>query len=122
MIRRPFRLVMLAISLASPLARADTVFNCKGPDGHEVLQNAPCQDAALLWLKNGRPGAAPAHLPTAALPREPSLGMTTAEVRALLGAPTEVTQEEVVDGRTLVWTYDGARSYQFDSAGILVSK
>ena len=49
---------------------------------------------------------------------EPRVGMTTSEVRAVLGAPTEVTQEEVVDGRVQTWSY-GSRSLQFDTGGRL---
>ena len=49
---------------------------------------------------------------------EPRVGMTTSEVRAVLGAPTEVTQEEVVDGRVQTWSY-GSRSLQFDPGGRL---
>ena len=49
---------------------------------------------------------------------EPRVGMTTGEVRAVLGAPTEITQEEVVDGRVQTWSY-GSRSLQFDPSGRL---
>lgn len=49
---------------------------------------------------------------------EPRVGMTTNEVRAVLGAPTEITQEEVVDGRVQTWSY-GSRSLQFDPSGRL---
>ena len=44
--------------------------------------------------------------------------MTASEVRAILGAPTEITQEEVVDGRVQTWSY-GSRSLQFDPSGRL---
>ncbi|HMH19266.1 MAG TPA: hypothetical protein VK572_14090 [Burkholderiales bacterium] len=45
-------------------------------------------------------------------------GMTTREVRAVLGEPIEVTQEEVVEGRVETWSY-GASSVQFDPRGHL---
>lgn len=55
---------------------------------------------------------------TPPVPGEPRVGMTTSEVKAVLGAPTEVTQEEVVDGRVQTWSY-GSRSLQFDPGGRL---
>ena len=48
---------------------------------------------------------------------EPRIGMTTREVRAIWGEPTEVTQEEVVQGRVQTWSYGASRSLQFDHSG-----
>jgi hypothetical protein len=45
---------------------------------------------------------------------EPRLGMTQTEVKAIWGEPTEITMEEVVQGRIDTWSY-GSRSLQFDA-------
>ena len=45
---------------------------------------------------------------------EPRLGMTQTEVKAMWGEPTEITMEEVVQGRVDTWSY-GSRSLQFDA-------
>ena len=50
---------------------------------------------------------------------EPRIGMTTKEVRAIWGEPTEVTQEEVVQGRVETWSYGASRSVEFDHSGRL---
>ena len=50
---------------------------------------------------------------------EPRIGMTTKEVKAIWGEPTEVTQEEVVQGRVQTWSYGPSRSVQFDHTGRL---
>jgi hypothetical protein len=55
------------------------------------------------------------------LPSEPELGMTQQQVRAILGAPTSITQEEVVQGREVTWSY-GDRVLQFDTEGRLTKK
>ena len=66
--------------------------------------------------------ASPAGSDDAAnLPSEPELGMTQQQVRAILGAPTSITQEEVVQGREVTWSY-GDRVLQFDTEGRLTKK
>jgi len=50
---------------------------------------------------------------------EPRIGMTTKEVKAIWGEPTEVTQEEVVQGRVQTWSYGPSRSVEFDPSGRL---
>jgi hypothetical protein len=80
-----------------------------------------------------QPGQSAAHGATAAdsdsdsdelanLPSEPALGMSQRQVQAILGPPMAVTQEEVVDGRVVTWTYGDSRMLQFDTAGRLSSK
>jgi len=56
------------------------------------------------------------------LPGEPAVGMTQAQVRAILGEPTSVQQEEVVNGRLVTWNYGDSRSVQFDVTGKVISK
>lgn len=126
------RLVVVALLFGAGTSRADAVFDCAAPDGQQVLQNAPCPKGTLLWLKVGKSltGAAATSSSTAPSPSpaltaarsEPRLGMTSQQVRALLGPPAEISQEEVVDGRTDVWTYPDAHVYEFDASGVLVSK
>lgn len=56
------------------------------------------------------------------LPSEPALGMTQQQVKAILGEPTSITQEEVVQGKTVTWTYGEDRVLQFDTTGQLTKK
>ena len=70
----------------------------------------------------GPSDAAPADSdPSANAPTEPAVGMTQQQVRAILGEPTAVTQEEVVDGRQTTWNY-ADRVLQFDTSGRLMKK
>jgi uncharacterized protein DUF4124 len=153
--------VLFCLSLAAPLASAQTVFKCVEKDGTALYRNSPCpsESQSKVWLRTdpqnsnlpparasgGSPAVpdepraeapappaaasfvAPRDEPRAETPPasgatvsqgEPRVGMTTSEVRAVLGAPTEVTQEEVVDGRVQTWSY-GSRSLQFDPSGRL---
>ncbi len=57
-----------------------------------------------------------------ALPSEPALGMTQQQVRAILGEPTAITQEEVVQGKVVTWTYGDSKVLQFDPSGRLAAK
>jgi len=41
---------------------------------------------------------------------------------AILGEPTSVTQEEVVQGKQVTWTYGDSRVLQFDTSGQLTKK
>jgi hypothetical protein len=50
---------------------------------------------------------------------EPHIDMTFQEVRARWGAPTDISQEEGVQGRIDTWSYGDARSVQFDSRGLV---
>jgi hypothetical protein len=65
--------------------------------------------------------AAPGSDELANLPSEPAVGMSQQQVRAILGEPTAITQEEVVQGREVTWTY-GDRVLQFDTTGRLSKK
>src|SRR6267154_467880 len=66
--------------------------------------------------------AAPADAPAgdsdelSNLPSEPALGMSQRQVRAILGPPSAVTREEVVDGNLVTWTYGDSRVVQFDTS------
>jgi hypothetical protein len=56
------------------------------------------------------------------LPTEPEVGMTQKQVRAILGAPTAITQEEASQGIEMTWIYDDSRILQFDASGRLSKK
>jgi len=94
---------------------------------------APFNDAAGMdrpQAQNANPdgsgagsGAAAAGSNDAAnQPSEPALGMTQQQVRAILGEPTAITQEEVVQGKETIWTYGDSRVLQFDTSGVLTKK
>jgi hypothetical protein len=58
----------------------------------------------------------------ASLPSEPEMGMTPRQVQAILGEPTAITQEEVVQGKVVTWSYGDSRVVQFDTTGRLSKK
>jgi hypothetical protein len=58
----------------------------------------------------------------ASLPSEPEVGMTPRQVQAILGEPTAITQEEVVQGKVVTWSYGDSRVVQFDTTGRLSKK
>jgi len=88
-------------------------------------------DAAAADVRdaqNARPDAAAGDASSADsdalanLPSEPALGMSQPQVKAILGEPTSVTQEEVVQGKQITWTYGDSRVLQFDTSGQLTKK
>jgi hypothetical protein len=131
----------------APLASAETIFKCAGKNGTVLYRNFPCpsESESKVWVRTdaqdsktatapsptGNPVAAQSEprieTPTPpsvassplAAQGEPRIGMTTKEVRAIWGEPTEVTQEEVVQGRVQTWSYGLSRSVQFDHTGRL---
>lgn len=52
---------------------------------------------------------------------EPRIGMTAEEVRARWGDPANVYDDELVDGRVEIWSYDGSRAVHFNPRGRVVS-
>ncbi len=132
--------VLLSMLLVTPLASAETIFKCVGKNGEDVYRNFPCPSEAesKVWVRTddvqpskirsapraSAPSAATpspsAPSPTSdslATPDGPRVGMTTQEVKAIWGEPTEVTREEVVQGRVETWSYGASRSVQFDHSG-----
>jgi hypothetical protein len=119
---------------AAPSASAE-IFKCVAKDGTALYQNFPCQFDSLGWLPSGSPpaatptstpanaGQAKPNAPTvnaastvqATHPGEPRIGMTTDEVRALLGQPEEMVEDEPASGRVSTWRYADGRSVQFDN-------
>jgi len=121
-------LFVVSVLLAAPSASAD-IFKCVAKDGLPLYQNFPCHLDSLGSLpstsivtnkaalndqegKLGAPQAAnqkPTH--TGAL----SVHMTSDEVRALLGEPEEMVEDEPAEGgRISIWRYADGRSVQFD--------
>src|SRR5262245_20694977 len=100
------------------------IFKCVGKKGEALYQNFPCQFESI--------GETPTDVPdlknpptdvgglkkSPAAPVEPRIGMTTDEVRAIWGEPTNTVQEEPGDGpRFEVWSYGASRSVRFDRKG-----
>jgi hypothetical protein len=56
------------------------------------------------------------------LPSEPALGMSQQQVKAILGEPTAISREEVVQGTEVTWTYGDSHVVQFDASGRLTKK
>jgi len=90
--------------------------------------NAPASDGAVMDRAQSAKSDTSAPVSDSAaddpanLPSEPALGMTQQQVKAILGEPTSITQEEVVQGKTVTWTYGEDRVLQFDTSGQLTKK
>jgi hypothetical protein len=105
--------VLFSVLFVAPLAFAE-IFKCVGKNGEDLNQNFPCQFESM----GGMPTDAPGPKKSPAVPAEPRLGMTTEEVRAIWGEPTDTVQEEPGDGaRSEVWSYGESRSVRFDRKG-----
>jgi hypothetical protein len=128
--------IALVALLMAPAVSAE-IFKCVGKNGLDLYQNFPCQFETIGWVPN-TPSAQLTSEPIAssqadnkALAREaslngksrftqaqPRLGMTTEEVRAIWGEPTDALQEEPGQGsRYEVWSYGSSRSVRFDHKG-----
>jgi Domain of unknown function (DUF4124) len=119
--------VLFSVLFVAPLASAE-IFKCVGKSGEDLYQNFPCQFESAGGMPTGAPSQkdaapdpkklptnAPAPKKSTAVPAEPRLGMTTDEVRAIWGEPTDTVQEEPGDGpRFEVWSYGPSRSVRFD--------
>ena len=117
--------VLFSVLFVAPLASAE-VFKCVGKNGEDLYQNFPCQFESRGGMptdvrpknhpdpkKSPTDVAGPKKSP--AVPAEPRIGMTTDEVRAIWGEPTDTVQEEPGDGgRFEVWSYGASRSVRFD--------
>jgi hypothetical protein len=112
--------VLFSVLFVAPLASAE-VFKCVGKNREALYQNFPCQFESGGGMSTDTPSPkkspmdapSPKKSPTA--PAEPRVGMTTDEVRAIWGEPTNTVQEEPGDGpRFEVWSYGPSRSVRFD--------
>jgi hypothetical protein len=114
----------LAACVALP-ATASEIVKCVGKDGAITYQNFPCHQNAG-WLPSSIPGgkSPPAQVTTAHPDRSSAAagdkattlrpGMTADEVRALLGEPKEMVEDEPRGGRVFIWRYADGRVVQFD--------
>jgi hypothetical protein len=133
--------ILSFLLLVAPLASAQ-IFKCIAKDGIDLYQNFPCgiesigsmatkapSDKAGLAQsdsKQTKPNTNISPNPNASLPTsivavksaipatEPRVGMTTEEVRAMWGEPTDTLWEEPgVGARSEVWSYGNTRSVRF---------
>jgi outer membrane protein assembly factor BamE (lipoprotein component of BamABCDE complex) len=115
--------VLVVLLAFAPAAFADSIFVCKGSDGKVVYRDFPCPPEAEATtfgdLKTSDAKSAKSAKPASEQYLRP--GMSKSEVRSLLGDPTEVTQEEGVEGRVDTWSYGaGSKTLQFDATDHLV--
>jgi hypothetical protein len=117
----------------APLASAQIV-KCVAKDGTDLYQNFPCgidsigsmptngqsEKAGLAQSdsKRAKPNASPpagvAAGKSIIAQNEPRIGMTTEEVRAIWGEPTDTRWEEPGEGDLYeLWSYGDSRSVRF---------
>lgn len=126
-------LVVPSAFLAAP-AVAGEIFKCVAKDGTPLYQNFPCDIDSVGSLPSNPPVAKTPSMPGAAGQEksktdpvkvastvkstnagEPRIGMTADEVRALLGEPEEIVEDEPASGRVSIWRYADGRSVQFNN-------
>jgi uncharacterized protein DUF4124/SmpA/OmlA family protein len=116
-------LLPLALLAFGSAALAEQIYVCKGSDGKVVYRDFPCPSDAESTAY-GDPKTSDAKSVKSQKPasdQELRPGMSKNEVRSILGSPTEITQEEGVDGRVDTWSYGaGLKTLQFDAAGHLI--
>ncbi len=120
--------VLFSVLFVAPLASAE-VFKCVGKSGESLYQNFPCQFESIGSTpidtqdtqspkKSPPPVDAQSAKKLPTVPAEPRVGMTTEEVKAIWGEPTDTVQEEPGNGpRYEVWSYGESRSVHFDRRG-----
>jgi len=122
--------VLFSVLFVAPPAAAE-IFKCVGKKGEALYQNFPCQFESMGSVPTDAQGAkkspaaptqqrlgAQGQKKPPALPAEPQIGMTTEEVRAIWGEPTDTVQEEPqIGGRLEVWSYGDSRSVSFNPRG-----
>ena len=121
-------LVGVMAALFAPLAGAE-IYKCVTKNGLPLYQNFPCDvdslgswssmmaaaNASALNRADKGPAVPPATNQKRAQAGEPSVGMTSDEVTALLGEPVERIADEPAEGGPIsIWHYADGRSVQFD--------
>jgi len=108
------------------LPAAAEIFKCAGKSGVVVYQNFRCELDSLGSLPSSPTIARPSDSTQArsatlaagsdtTRATEPRVGMSTEEVRAVWGEPTDTYNEEPGGGgRSEVWVYGNDRSVRFD--------
>ena len=121
---------LFSLLFGASLASAE-VFKCVGKNGEALYQNFPCQFESMGGMPTDVPDPkksptdvaspkkssidVPGPKKSPAAPAEPRIGMTTEEVRAIWGEPTDTHWEEPGDGDlSEVWSYGASRSVRFD--------
>lgn len=126
--RRGKRVVVAIAAMAAVAVPADAseIVKCVAKDGLTTYQNFPC-DQNAGWLPSSVP-AGKAPPPQSAVARADKAGgpasgqaattlrpgMRADEVRALLGEPQEIVEDEPRSGRVSIWRYADGRLVQFD--------
>jgi hypothetical protein len=104
--------VLFCLLFVASFASAE-IFKCVGKRGETLYQNFPCESESIAWVPQDV--SAPKKSP---IPAEPAVGMTTDEVKAIWGEPTNTFQEEPGNGpRFEVWSYGDSQSVRFDRRG-----
>lgn len=132
-------LILVPAFCAVPPASAE-IFKCVATDATALYQNFPCEFDSIGWMPSNpqaqkttllsptasqaKPKAAPVNvaspLNVASTVKstdtgEPHNGMTADEVRALLGEPEDVVEDEPGNGgRVSIWRYADGMTIQFD--------
>ena len=121
---------LFSLLFGASLASAE-VFKCVGKNGEALYQNFPCQFESMGGMPTDVPDPkksptdvanpkkstidVPGPKKSPAAPAEPRIGMTTEEVRAMWGEPTDTHWEEPGDGDlSEIWSYGASRSVRFD--------
>ena len=123
---------------AAPATSAE-IFKCVAKDGTALYQNFPCEFDSIGWVPSNpqggsasqaKPKAAPVNVASTVNVASPvnvasivkstytgelRIGMSSDEVRALLGEPEEMVDDEPAEGgRVSLWRYADGRSVKFD--------
>ena len=126
-------LILVPAFCATPPASAE-IFKCTAKDGTALYQNFPCEFDSIGWVPLNPQAAKTTLMPPAASQATPKaapvnvastvkstytgelrIGMSSDEVRALLGEPEEMVDDEPAEGgRVSLWRYADGRSVQFD--------
>lgn len=116
-----FALLILLAVCAGP-GIAGEIFKCVAKDGTPLYQNFPCSIDSMGFAPsdptavkgNDKAKAAPVAAMSAKA-ADVRVGMSLDEVRALLGEPEEMIEDEPgVGGRVMNWRYADGRTVQFD--------
>jgi hypothetical protein len=132
-------LILVPAFYYAPPACAE-IFKCVAKDATALYQNFPCEFDSIGWVplnpqaarttlmspaaSQAKPKATPVNVASpvtvastakSTYTGELRVGMSSDEVRALLGEPEEMVDDEPAEGgRTSVWRYADGRSVQFD--------
>ena len=127
-------LILVTAFWSAPPASAE-IFKCVAKDATALYQNFPCEFDSIGWVplnpqaakttlmspaaSQAKPKAAPVNVASivkSTYTAELRIGMSSDEVRALLGEPEEMVNDEPAEGGPVsIWRYADGRSVQFDN-------